>query len=291
MDPMFAVCWKVLELGCEVDPLTGEARPDPVSLGVSPADEAALEWALRCAELYGGRVRLVSVGGQQTEAVLRQGAAAGATEIVRVSAPEGLASDLVARELAVHLAGAELVWCGDVSMDRGSGSVPAYLAAHLGVAQALGLVGVELVDQAVASGSDIEPCSARLEVLRRLDGGRRERLVVERPAVVSCEGSTARLRRASLGALLSAREATVSVHEAQIDPGLVPEARLHLVSVGPYRPRARVVAPPSGSSAAERIQSLTGITRESRTARTLSAAPAQAAEAILEALEGWGEVG
>ena len=40
--------------------------------------------------------------------------------------------------------GAGLVLCGDLSADRGSGSVPAFLAAHLGAAQALGLVAVEL---------------------------------------------------------------------------------------------------------------------------------------------------
>ena len=40
--------------------------------------------------------------------------------------------------------GVSSVWCGDHSLDRGTGAVPAYLAAQLGLAQALGLVDVEL---------------------------------------------------------------------------------------------------------------------------------------------------
>ena len=94
-------------------------------------------------------------------------------------------------------AGATMVWCGDHSLDRGSGSVPAYLAAELGLAQALGLVEVE-----VAAG-------AALTGLRRLDRGRRERLALDGDGVISVEGATAQLRRASLAAARSARTATI----------------------------------------------------------------------------------
>ena len=64
--------------------------------------------------------------------------------------------------------------------------MPAFVAAELGAAQALGLVEVER-DRRPACGA-----------VRRLDGGRREVLVLTAPAVLSVEGSVARLRRASL---------------------------------------------------------------------------------------------
>ena len=67
----------------------------------------------------------------------------------------------------------DLVLCGDLSADRATGSFPAFLAASLGAAQALGCVRLEPMD------------GHALKVHRRLDGGRREVLIVRPPAVVS----------------------------------------------------------------------------------------------------------
>ena len=101
----------------------------------------------------------------------------------------------VAAALTPVVAHSTAVWCGDYSADRGSGSVPAFLAARLHRQQALGLVGVEFIDP--------------LRVTRRLDGGRREILRITGPAVLSVEGSVARLRRASLRSALTAQKAEV----------------------------------------------------------------------------------
>ncbi len=275
MRPLVAVCWKAVELRAGVDPLTGEIRPDPRSLGVSPADEAALEWALRAAEGTGAAVRVVSAGGPEADGVLRQAAAAGAAELVRVAIEPGSPSCEVARALAPHVAGAGLVWCGDVSLDRGSGAVPAFLAAELGVAQALGLLEVDL-------GAGVGGFSG----LRRLDGGRRERLRVEGPAVASCEGGTARLRRASLHLMLEARRAPVRIEAAPPPRRPAP----HVVGRAPFRPRARVVPPPPGEHAADRVRALIGAEAPAGRARVVTLGPEEAAEAILEALAAWGEL-
>jgi electron transfer flavoprotein beta subunit len=329
--PVFAVLWKVVELRAGVDPLTGEVQPDPASLGVSAADEAALEWGLRCAERFRGVVRLVSAGGPEIDGVLLQARAAGASEVIRVDpvaagAEPGLlggsggspcrgsaSSEAVATALAPFVADASLVWCGDVSPDRGSGAVPAYVAEELGIAQALGLVRIELLDSATGPGSkgdpDADPASApafapapapvpapRLELLRRLDGGRRERLLVTGRAVLSCEGGTARLRRASLPAVLAARDEGVEVRPGPVGAhgaaGVavpVGGSAARVVSVAPYRPRTQVVPPPSGTSAIARIQELTRVGEAGRTARAVTVPPEKAADLILEALSAWGE--
>ena len=65
--------------------------------------------------------------------------------------------------------------------------MPAFLAAELGAAQALGLVDVEL-DARAGRVDRVAPARPRPARAVRLDG----------PGVLSVEGSTARLRRAAL---------------------------------------------------------------------------------------------
>lgn len=286
-EPLFSVCWKPVELRAAVDPLTGSLQRDEHSLGVSAADEAALEWALRCAERWHGRVRVVAAApSEQASVVLRAALAAGASEAVSVEADATWPSDHVARCLASQLVGSELVWCGDASWDRGSGAVPSYLARELGMGQALGVVGISLGGAATAGDTRH---GVSLEALRRLDGGRREQLHVAPRAVVSCEGGTARLRRASLAGVMSARE-TVLHHVGGPAPSGPSPA---VVSVSPFRARARVVPAPAGAHALERIRQLTGVgtTGSSRSAaRAVHLDPEAAAQAILDALADWGEL-
>lgn len=271
---MIAACLKWVDTRPEVDRLTGEVRVDERTSGASDADRAALEWALRLGETAGEEVVAVTAGPAVAEPVLREALAAGAARAVRVELPLGAPSEQVAAALAGALRGASLVVCGVWSADRGSGSVPAFLAGHLGAAQALGLV-------ALAGGP------AGLAVERRLDGGRRERLQVPVPAVLSVEGSSARLRRASLPAVVHAREAVIEVQrpQGQSPGGHTGEA----VQRRPFRPRPRVLpAPPPGLSARERILALTGALAERTPPRLLVLDPDAAAGAILDQLRTWG---
>jgi electron transfer flavoprotein beta subunit len=162
------------------------------------------------------------------------------------------AAELVAdpAELAGALAGAigaegspALVVCGDRSALRGTGAVPAFLAHHLGAAQALGLVSLRVGEAGVELIGE-----------RRLDGGWRERLRIRPPAVCSVEAAGVRLRRASLSAMLTATDAAIPV-----SPAVRPSGRSR-VSAGParpYRPRPRVVPAPAGSTR-DRLLALTG---------------------------------
>lgn len=271
-----AVCWKWGSAG-DGDGDAGD-EPDARWAGVSPADEAALEIALRIAERDDGagdrtRVLVVSLGPPALDDTLRRALAVGADEIVRVDAPLDLNSDLVATALAEVVAGSDVVLCGDYSMDRGTGSVPAYLAAELGAAQALGLVEIDVDLSAGSTG--------RLRATRRLDGGRRELLEVPSPAVLSVEGSVATLRRASLTATLAARTAPVT---AVPGPPGEPEAAL----VHPYRPRPRTIHTPHGPTLA-RVRDLLDVGGESPThAEVVTLDPPAAAARIVDQLREWG---
>jgi len=242
--------------------------------GVSAADEAALEIALTLAgdSDVDAFVTVATVGPLAAEAALRDAMARGARRAVRVDAPRDLRSDAVAAALAPLATGCTWVLCGDYSLDRGSGSVPALIAAHQGVAQALGLVDVGTVADA----------ERRLHALRRLDGGRREELLLSPPAVVSVEGSVARLRRASLTAELAARTATIEVVAGPTAPRETP------IEEGPYRPRARVLAAPTGDDALTRIRALMSSGVEVTHGETVTLDPPQAAARIVQSLHEWG---
>lgn len=275
MTLLVAVAQKWVDHRPEVDPLTGAVATDPRTSGPSPADQAALEWALRAADAWGAEVLAVTAAPAVADIMLRQALAAGATRAVRVELDACAPSDVVAAALAPVMAGAALVTCGDWSLDRGSGAVPAFLAAHLGAAQALGCVDLTLTRT---------PGQLRAE--RRLDGGRRERLVVRWPAVVSVEGHSARLRRAPLDGLLRARQASIEV----VLPPAGGRRSVSPPTRRPYRPRARCLPAPKDPDARRRIVALTGALSDRTRPQLLHLGPADAADRILDQLRTWGYV-
>lgn len=268
---MIVACLKWVDRRPEVDPVTGAVRTDARTSGLSASDASALEWALRAASAWGDEVVAVSAGTETAEAVLREALGAGASRAVRVALDPGSASgavaDALARAIGALGARVHLVCCGDHSLDRGSGSVPAYLAGALGAAGALGLLSLEF------------GAPGRIEAVRRLDGGRREQLRAEAPTVVSVEGGTATLRRGTLAATLSARTAPITVHRGPA--GSVAAHR----PLRPFRPRPRVLDAPESERALDRVRALTAATGASGgRAQPVVLTPAEAAERILTVL-------
>ncbi len=267
-------CLKWVDHRPDVDPLTGAVLTDWRTSGMSDADRAALEWALRLGTAWGSPVLAVTAGPQEADAVLVEALSAGAARAVRVDLAVDAPSEVVARALGGAFgATPSAVVCGVWSLDRGSGSVPAFLAAELGAAQALGLVSL------ASTGS--VPGRALLAE-RRLDRGARERLRVPLPAVCSVEGGSARLRRASLPSVLSARGTRV-----EVVPGPPAVARTPLQS-GPFRPRARQLPAPASPSARERVLALTGVLSDREPPQTLVLDPGAAADELLARLASWG---
>ncbi|MFM7534925.1 MAG: mycofactocin-associated electron transfer flavoprotein beta subunit [Acidimicrobiales bacterium] len=271
---MIVACLKWVDRRPEVDPITGAVHTDARTSGLSAADASALEWALRAAQAWGDEVLALTAGPDAAEGVAREALAAGATRAARVALAPGAPSDSVASALAGALERLDagpgplrLVCCGDHSLDRGSGSVPAFLAARLGAAQVLGLLSLEFG----VPGS--------VEAMRRLDGGRREQVRAAGAVVVSVEGGTAPLRRGSLAATLSARRADIAVIPA---PTPVDAAHRPL---RPFRPRPRALDAPSGDRALDRVRALTAATGATGgRAQPVVLTPAEAAERILTVL-------
>lgn len=267
--PLVVACLRITDLRTGIDPLTGAVTRDPLGVGLTAADGAALEHALRIAEAWSGRVIALAAGPASIEPVLREALALG-IEVVRIPLADeedglGYSRELagderwLARALAAALAPhgpVDLLVCGDRSVDRGTGALPAYLAHELGAAQALGLVALEARSHA---GERV------LLAERRLDAGWRERLRVPLPAVCSVEGAGVRLRRASLSGALSAEGVAVPVASsppvaAAVDPAVsAPVAGDMQIGVTtPFRPRTRIVPAPDDDDPRIRMLALTG---------------------------------
>jgi electron transfer flavoprotein beta subunit len=276
---MIAACLKWVDDRPEVDRLTGEVVADPRSSGPSDADLAALEWALRLSDARGNEpVVAVTVGPPAADEMLRDAVAAGAARCVRVDLPIESPSALVASAIAgaVRDPALSFVLCGTYSIDRGSGSVPAFVAGHLGIAQALGCVTLSIDDGGAGA----------VTAERRLDGGRREFVRTAGPCVLSVEGGSARLRRAPLHAVVASRDLDVDV----VRPGTQPLTG-GAVRRSPFRPRARVLPPPPAAlSARERILALTGALVDREPPQLLVLEPDAAADRILDQLRTWGYV-
>ncbi len=267
---MITVLQKCVELRVELDPLTGEPVPGAAdrAFGASPADQSALETALQIAE-PGEEIVVASAAPPDSSAVcdamLRQALAAGATKAIRVEIAYGAGSFQVAAALATPAAGSRYALCGDASLDRGSGAMPAFLAAALRCAQALGLTSVTADSEA-------------LLVERRLDGGRRERLRLTAPAVLSVQAGP-RLRRAPLAGVLAAREATIEVTPLPVGEHGEVHERLR-----PFRAPAGPLAAPPGADPRDRVLALSGMLVPARARRVVEADAATCADELLNYL-------
>lgn len=313
--PLIVACLRHSDHRPFVDPLTAHVDRHGRGAGPAAAEWAALEHALRVAQAWGGRVLAVCVGPPDADRTLRAAAAVGAQvmrvvlpKVPAVSGPDSelepledyldeLASD--GRAVAEALAAAirrvgdpAVVFCGSRSIDRSTGSVPAFLAAELGAAQALGMVRVQALDSLELIGE------------RGLEGGRRERLRIPLPAVISVEAGGMRLRRAELRAALAATRLRIPVVHAPSDVFAARSWRgvhsgpiglpagctgIHRYPARPFRPRARVVPAPPGASPGERIAALTaGSASCSPSALVRPASAAEAADMLLEYLRQYG---
>ena len=264
-----AAVLKWVDLRPDVDPLEGTVRHDDRTSGFSLADAAALECALLLGEAWQLPVAAITAGPPAAQGVLRDAAAFGPQRLVFVTADIDAPSEAIAEALAPQLDGAAVVCCGDYSADRGSGSVPAFLAHQLEAAQALGLTGLT------------PRTPGCLIAQRRLDGGRREHLQVTAPAVISVEPGAARLRRASLSGLLAAREAVIEVAEGAVTHG----SRVQVMSTAPYRPRPKMLPPPHDPLPRARLLALTGALTERTLPRVVRASCDEAADELISYLK------
>ncbi|MBK8185371.1 MAG: electron transfer flavoprotein subunit beta/FixA family protein [Candidatus Competibacteraceae bacterium] len=264
----------------EVDPLTGLLAEDRVLYMLNPADESALELALRLRPAN-GTVTALSVGPIEADALLREALAAGVERAARVWDAElgplkpALTSILLAATLRV-IGLPDLVLCGGHSADRGSGTVPALLAEQLDW-------------PAVTDVTRFEITEGRALAQRRLARGARAESEVQLPAVLGLDTERIRLRQASLPKLMQAQHAPIPLYSLEaldLSPQDLHFPAMTLHEVMPPRPRARIMfAPDATASAQERVAQIlsAGIAGKSGQ-KVEGGTPEQQADAIIDFL-------
>ena len=176
---------------------------DGLNFVISPYDEYALEEALRLREAKGGTVRVVSVGRDETVAVLRKALAMGADEafLVKDDAPEtydGLrTARIIARVVERRFAGSDLLLFGKQSVGADNGQVPAMVAEILGLPQAT-----------VVTKLEIEAGSAT--AFREIEGGT-EKVLLSLPAVVTAQKGLNEPRYETLKGIMAAKKKEIPV--------------------------------------------------------------------------------
>jgi electron transfer flavoprotein beta subunit len=277
------VLMKWVSLRPDVDVLAGSVQADDRFAGASPADRAALELALRYATPCGFEVEVITVGPVEAEPMLREALSCGAAKAWRIDPQlpvgEQAPSSAVAAVLASQLHDVAMVFCGDWSLDRGSASVPSYVAGLKNLDQACGVVTLEM--SATQRGEE------HMRAYRRLDGGRREVLFIDGPAVISVEGAAATLRRASIAGVLAARQATISVIS---EPLSAAQSGMRVERIGAHRPTAPTLAANDSADPRLRVSSILGVGVERTPPMRLTLQPEDAADVIIERLVAWGQL-
>ncbi len=277
-----AVCLKYVPdpSTIEVDPLTGMIDAGRVLYMMNPADESALELALRLRPPE-GTVTAYSIGPAEADRLLQDALAAGADAAVRVwdealsSTKPTVTSILLAAALRVKEL-PDLVLCGGHSVDRGSGTVPALLAEHLDW-------------PVVTDVTQFELRSGRILARRRLARGARAESEVTLPAILALETGLVHLRQASLPNLMRVKHVPIPVYGLEaldLTPQDLHFPAMTLHEVMPPRPRARVMfAPDSARSAGERVAQIMSAGVAGKAGKILEGGtPEQQADAIIEFL-------
>ena len=176
---------------------------DGLNFVISPYDEYAVEEALRLREAKGGAVRVVSVGKDESVAVLRKALAMGADEaaLIKDASPEtydGLrTARIIARAVERKFPGADLLLFGKQSVGADNSQVPAMVAELLGLPQATVVTKLDVTDGSATA-------------LREIEGGA-EKVTLSLPAVVTAQKGLNEPRYETLKGIMAAKKKDIPV--------------------------------------------------------------------------------
>ncbi len=146
----------------------GKIQEDGAEFIINPYDEYAIEEAIQKRDAFGGKVTVITIGGEDAEKQLRTALAMGADEAVLINTEDDL-DELDQYSSAYILAEylkdkeADLILAGNVAIDGGSGQVGPRLADLLGINYVTTITNLEIDGTTVKIVRDIEGDSEVLE--------------------------------------------------------------------------------------------------------------------------------
>lgn len=239
---------------------------------LDPIDASALEAGVLFSESADGdgEVVAITIGTEAANEIMRTALAQGAAAVARIDAEPPADPAQAGAWLAEAIASSDafdLVLCGSRSSDHGGGGTAAALAARLGLPLVQNVVAIEPVDDHSAM------------VQRRRDGGFREVIRVELPAVLAVDATIAQPRFPTTRARLQAERAEiVSRPPAGAQDVSAPTSRYR----HPPPRRHGILWPDEDMDARERLRFLVdgGAHRSSTTGQTVTGTPQEVAAAI-----------
>jgi electron transfer flavoprotein beta subunit len=236
------------------DPKTGLVDSDDLVYVINPCDVVAVEEAVRIKERCGpGRVILLSVAPPSTRRLIRSCLAMGADE-ARLLWDSDFA-DLDSYATGAILAGAissiphDLILCGQKAADTEAGQVGSVIADSLNLPLATRAVKI-----------DVLPDGKKMNVESKLEKGKRLKMEVALPALLTVEPDLNEPRYAGLPSLMAALKKDIQVydlkslglsHEETVAKGI--NTRTVALSAPKPRPK-KVFTPDSRLSAEERLR-------------------------------------
>jgi electron transfer flavoprotein beta subunit len=242
---------------------------------INPLDIAALELALGVKDSKADtKVILLSLGPIIAEADLRRCLAMGADELCQLDTDDridGWTKSLLLANAAKELK-ADLVFCGEKSMDSGSGQIGPFIAAHLGV-------------PFISRAMDITAAETDLPVRAERNCGRGKREIVEcgLPAVLSAVVGPKIPRYPSLEN--KRRLNREPIRKLSVGQQASP-AKVISTRVFSARPRPKQVVPPDSSLPAfQRIEQLLRGSSVEKKGEMIKGSPEQQVERIISFLQ------
>lgn len=162
----------------ELNSAGNDIERDDLVYSINEPDNYAVEEALQIVARVGGKVSVVTVGGEDDEEVLRREMAMGATHGILLSDPDFAGSD--GRGIAsilkafVQKEKFDLILTG-VQAEDGAAQVGGMLAAKLDVPFASLVTAIEVLD------------GKKLKISREIEGGNREVSEIDLPCVLSIQ--------------------------------------------------------------------------------------------------------
>lgn len=197
----------------ELNSAGSDIERDDVVYSINEPDNYAVEEALQIAARVGGKVSVVTVGGEEDEEVLRREMAMGATHGILLSDPDFAGSD--GRGIAsilkafVQKEKFDLILTG-VQAEDGAAQVGGMLAAMLDFPFASLVTAIEVVD------------ARKLKISREIEGGNREVSEIDLPCVLSIQTGINEPRYVGMKGIRAVQSIPIPTYSAN-DLGVKPE--------------------------------------------------------------------